>query len=388
MAIMNFEITTKNHFILLGGVIMVDKNFSAWMFSYENADNNSINIENGLKELDLLYDDDFGGMYCNNVCFSFENNRYTFFISNNNIFGISGNPIYYSAGDLFLNAVNIVRYHMQSKYMENGNFRYVSPIINLLEDKFKDYAKLYEKPTVELMKLYYQELLSIGFYEINSMLVVMEFLTHFILCSSNDDWLERYVYEKNGKEYNLLYSSLFHSLDFLSLVEGFQNQDAITEINNLAPAVFETQIGVYDNKPMILYTNIGIKALYTFDKFQLVQNGFKVRTCEVCNKYFVNADNKNYHSKVCLDCRNLSQRKRKSDDEFYLAYDRAYKAMNNRLRYLPQDGKFRKNYKENYFKPCMEKIKEKQGYYEEKNDLTGFKQFIKKTMDEYKIIKE
>ena len=154
---MNFEITTKNHFILLGGVIMVDKNFSAWMFSYENADNNSINIEKGLKELDLLYDDDFGGMYCNNVCFSFENNRYTFFISNNNIFGISGNPIYYSAGDLFLNAVNIVRYHMQSKYMESGNFRYVSPIINLLEDKFKDYAKLYEKPTVELMKLYYHE---------------------------------------------------------------------------------------------------------------------------------------------------------------------------------------------------------------------------------------
>lgn len=375
MAIMNFEITTKNHFILLGGVIMVDKNFSAWMFSYENADNNPINIEKGLKELDLLYDDNFGGMYCNNVCFSFENNRYTFFISNNNIFGISGNPIYYSAGDLFLNAVNIVRYHMQSKYMENGNFRYVSPIINLLGDKFKDYAKLYEKPTVELMKLYYQELLSIGFCEINSMLIVMEFLTNFISGTYNN---------KRG----LLYGSIWHSLDFLPLVGGFEHQDIVKEINNLAPAVFETQIGVYDNKPMILYTNIGIKALYTFDKFQLVQNGFKVRTCEVCNKYFVNVDNKNYHSKVCLDCRNLSQRKRKSNDEFYLAYARAYNAMNNRLRYLPQDGKFRKNYKENYFKPCMEKIKEKQGYYEEKNDLTGFKQFIKKTMDEYKIIKE
>lgn len=367
---------------------MVDVNFSSCMFSRENADKNLDNIENGLKELGLLYDDDFGGMYSNTVCFSFENNRYTFFISKNNLFGISGNPICYSVGDLFLNAVNIVRYHIQSRYMENGNFRYVSPILNLLDDKFKDYAKLYEKPTVELMKLYYQELLSVGFCEINSMLVVMEFLTHFILCSSSDDWLERYVYEKNGKEYNLLYSSLFHSLDFLSLVGSFEHQDIVKEINNLAPAVFETQIGVYDNKPMILYTNIGIKALYTFDKFQLVQNGFKIRTCEVCNKYFVNADNKEYHSTTCLDCRNLSQRKRKGDNEFYLAYDRAYQAMNGRMRYLTQEGNFREVYKKKYRKPCMDKIKEKQAYYEEKNDLPGFKQFIKKTMDEYKVPKE
>ena len=102
-----------------------------------------------------------------------------FFIDSNNIFGIADNQIYYSAGDLFLNAVNIVRYHMQSKYMENGNFRYVSPVLNLLDDKFKDYIKFHEKPTIELMKLYYQELLSIGFCEINSMLVVLEFFNTF-----------------------------------------------------------------------------------------------------------------------------------------------------------------------------------------------------------------
>ena len=119
------------------------------------------------------------------------------------------------------------------------------------------------------------------------------------------------MYNKNGKEYNLLYSSLSHSIDFLTLIDGFQHQDTIIKINNLAPAIFETQIGIYDDKPLMLYTNVSIKALFIFDKFQLVQNDFKVRTCEVCNKYFVNTNNKNYHSKVCLDCRNLSQRKKK-----------------------------------------------------------------------------
>jgi len=362
---------------------MVDKNFSAYMFSYENADNNLLNIEKGLEELGLLYD---FPIYSNNVCFSFENNRYTFFIDSNNIFGIADNQIYYSAGDLFLNAVNIVRYHMQSKYMENGNFRYVSPVLNLLDDKFKDYIKFHEKPTIELMKLYYQELLSIGFCEINSMLVVLEFLTHFILCSSNDDWLEKYVYNKNGKEYNLLYSSLSHSIDFLTLIDGFQHQDTIIKINNLAPAIFETQIGIYDDKPLMLYTNVSIKALFIFDKFQLVQNDFKVRTCEVCNKYFVNTNNKNYHSKVCLDCRNLSQRKRKNNDDFYLAYDRAYRAMYKRKYNYAKE--FDAEFMNNYFKPCMNNIKEKLSYYEKKNDLPGFNHFIKKTIREYKINKE
>lgn len=361
---------------------MVDINFSAYMFSYENADNNLTNIEKSLQKLGLSYD---FGMYSNNVCFTFENNNYTFFIDKNNIFGISNNPLYYSAGDLFLNAVNIVRHYMQSKYMKNGNFRYVSPILNLLYDKFKDYTKLYEKPTVELMNLYYQELLSIGLCEINSMLVVIEFLIHFILFSSNNDELEEYIYIKNGKTYNLLYSSLFHSLDFLSLIDGFQHQDIVQKINNLAPAVFETQIGIYDNKPMILYTNIGIKALFTFDKFQLVQNGFEIRTCKVCNKYFINSDNKKYHSKVCLDCRKLSQRKRKSNDEFYIAYDRAYKAMYKRQYNLPKDC--RVEFINKYFYPCIDAIKEKLPYYKKNNDLLGFQQFIKKTKDKYKIHK-
>lgn len=360
---------------------MININYGAHVFSEQNIDNNLISVEKRLEKLDIL--DDFA-MYYNNVCFTFENNNYTFFIDKNNIFGISGNPICYSASDLFLNAVNIVRYHMKSKYMKNGDFRYASPILNLLNDKFIEYAKLYEKPTIELMKLYYQELLSVGLCEVNSMLTVMEFLKNFVLFSFKGNWLEEWVYKENGKKYNLLYSSFFHSLDFLKLVDGFQHQDTVNEINNLSPAVFETQIGVYDNKPMILYTNIDIMALFTFDKFQLVQNNFKIRTCEVCNKYFVNTDNKKYHSKVCPDCRTLSQRKRKSDNEFYLAYDRAYKAMYNRLRYLAIDSN---QYYTKYFKPCIDEIKEKQSYYEKKNDLNGFQQFIEKTKDKYKVNK-
>ncbi len=377
---------------------MVDINFSAWQFSYENADNNIIVMEEGLEKLGLKWD---FSLFSNNVCFTFENNAYTFFVGENNAFGISGNPKY-SIGDLFLNAVNVLRdnivvipptektpYNLIIHLLETETgYGYHFPKIQILKDRQREYCKQYEKPTLELIKSYYQDLLSVGFCEINSILVVIEFLTHFILCSSNDDRLERYANEKNGRTYNLLYSSFFHSLDFLSLIDGFQHQDIVKKTNNLAPAVFETQIGVYDNKPMILYTNIGIKALFTFDKFQLVQNGFEIRTCEVCNKYFVNADNKKYHSKVCLDCRNLSQRKRKGNNEFYLAYDRAYKAMYNRLRYLPQNGNFREEYKDNYFDPCMSAIQEKQPYYEEKNDLPGFKKFIKETMRKYKVKKE
>lgn len=351
---------------------MIDFNFNAWAFNDKNVSNSLKDIEKGLEELGLF--DDFP-LYINNVCFSFENNKYTFFVGKNNIFDIPDTPICYSAGDLFLNAVNIVRYNMQSMNMENGNFRFFSPILDSFQnDKFFGYIKLHKKPTIELMKLYYQELLSSGFCEINSMLIVIGFLINFI----------------NGTyqtSYGLLYGSLYHSLDFPLIVDGFQNQDIVKGINNLAPAVFETQIGVFDNKPMILYTNIGIEELFTFDKFQLVQNNFKVRTCEVCNKYFVNTGNKEYHTTTCPDCRILSQRKRKSDDNFFLAYDRAYKAMYNRLRYHPKDGDFRKDYKKLYFTPCMNEIKEKQSYYKKKNDLPGFQQFIKKTMEKYKVAK-
>ncbi len=76
----------------------------------------------------------------------------------------------------------------------------------------------------------------------------------------------------------------------------------------------------------------------------------------------------------------------------FLAYDRAYKAMYNRLRYLSKDEKFLKSYKRQIFRslldPCMKLIQEKQSYYEEKNDLHGFEKFTKETMKKYKVKKE
>lgn len=361
---------------------MIDVNFNAYVFSEQESHlkRNMSEFQDGLERIGL---GDYFKVYSNNICFSLDSTIYTFYISESSIFYNRNSRITYSVGALFINAANVMRENMQSKPLENGNTLHVLPKFNSLMDKFREYARQYEKPTVELLKTYYQDLLSVGFCDINAALIIWDFLNFFI---SDNDILEKELF---GKKYNLLYASLFHSLDAFNNFDLFPCEDNQSEsINMLAPAVLETQISIQNGIPLLLYTNICTKALFTFDKFQLIKNNYNIRTCEVCSRYYINTDNKNYHSKVCYNCRHLSQRKRKANDEFYLAYDRAYKAMNNRLRYLPQDEKFRKKYKEKYFKPCMKEIEENLSYYKEKNDLSGFGQFIKKTMKKYKVKKE
>lgn len=355
-------------------------NFNACQYSEQKShfQRNMSEFQDGLERIGL---DDYFKVYADNICFSLDDTIYTFYISESSIFYNGNSRITYSVGDLFINAVNVMREDMQFRRLEDRRIRtiYVLPKFNLLNDKFKKYGQQYKKPTVELLKAYYQDLLSVGFCDINAALIVWEFLNFFI---SDNDELEK---ELHGKNYNLLYSSLYHSLDApFTDFNFFPCEDSDFPIDQLAPAVIETQASIKNGTLLLLYSNIDIKNMLTFDRFQLIGNGYTVRTCEVCSRYFVNAGNKKYHSKVCPDCRTLSQRKRKSDNEFYLAYDRAYKAMYNRLRYLAIDSNL---YYTKYFKPCIDEIKEKQSHYEDKNDLQGFQRFIKKTMDKYKIEK-
>lgn len=377
---------SKNSFYTLqGGVIMIDINFNACISSKEKSyfQRNMSELEDGLERIGL---NDYFKDYHNNICFSLDNTMYTFYISENSIFYNGNSCISYSVGDLFINAVNVMREDMQSKHLEDSYTHsfYVLPKFNLLKDKFQKYGQQYKKPTIELLKAYYQDLLSIGFCDINSALIVLEFLNFFI---SDNGTPKKTI---SGGEYNLLYNSLFHSLEapFMDF-DFFSCEDKLDfPIDCLAPAVIETQVSIKNGTLLFLYSNIDIKNMLTFDKFQLIGNGYNIRTCEVCSRHFVNAGNKKYHSKVCPDCRNLSQRKRKSDNEFYLAYDRAYKAMYNRQRYLPEMGNFRNNFFINCFRPCIDTIKEKQPYFEEKNDLSGFQNFIKETMSKYRINKK
>lgn len=361
---------------------MFDINYDAYISSEQK---NMSEFQDGLERIGL---DDYFKVCSNNICFSLDGTIYTFYISENSIFYNGNNRITYSVGDLFINAVNVMREDMQFRRLEDRRIRtiYVLPKFNLLNNKFKKYGQQYKKPTVELLKAYYQDLLSVGFCDINAALIVWEFLNFFI---SDNDKLEK---ELRGKNYNLLYSSLYHSLNAPFMNFNFfpcEDNPDLTDltIDRLAPAVIETQISIKNGTLLSLYSNIDIENMLTFDKFQLIGNGYTVRTCEVCSRHFVNAENKKYHTKVCPNCRTLSQRKRKSNDEFFLERDRAYKAIRKRLYDYPKEHEFRKIYKEKYINPFMEEIKKKQPYYEEKKDLPGFKRFIKRTRNKYKIKK-
>ncbi len=356
-------------------------NFNACQYSEQKShfQRNLSEFQDGLERIGL---DDYFKVYADNICFSLDDTIYTFYISESSIFYNGNSHITYSVGDLFINAVNVMREDMQFRRLEDRYIRtiYVLPKFNLLKGKFKKYRQQYKKPTIELLKAYYQDLLSVGFCDINAALIVWEFLNFFI---SDNDELEK---ELHGKNYNLLYSSLYHSLDapFIDF-NFFPCEDSDLPIDQLAPAVIETQASIKNGTLLLLYSNIDIESMLAFDRFQLIGNGYTVRTCEVCSKYFVNAGNKKYHSKVCPDCRTVSQRKRKSDDEFYLAYDRAYKAMYKRKYNYTKD--FDVEFINKYFRPCMDTIKKEQAYYEQNNDLSGFQQFIEETMKKYKVKK-
>lgn len=306
-----------------------------------------------------------------NLFFTIENEKYIFYIDKQSIFFRGKTTYEYSFGELFVSTSNVLRKGMTiipSKKEDFSSYIYI-PVLKPITDKYTDYKKRYKKPTVEFIKEFYNDLLSFGYLEVIAILIIRD----FFVWHSKPDELENY----NPLKANSINHGLQHCMDSITIKDFFLYDEKFFDMAETYNTTFFTTIMPINKTPTILYFNVSLHNLYSFDRYNIISKQYKIRICEYCKCFFI--QNKDYSTKYCDNCKSISYEK-KVTDPFLKLYRAKYKTMKMRASRTENQT----DYENKFTIPWENDIKSVIDNYRSANDIEGFETYIKNTMEKYK----
>lgn len=253
--------------------------------------------------------------------------------------------------------------------MELGNYFYIGKESFL--KLFNDYKEIYEKPNVDFVKRCFSDLIKLGFCQLLAHSIVDFIIMHFEEkdtleaayvdgLTSIDDWLKYPI--------NRMIISLIGNLDPTRIMStDYKPFDSC----------FLTHIIEVDNELFSICTQLDLFSLINLDALYSRRLRIKILQCNHCHSFFIQSHGNN--KKWCKKCSDINFEK-KSDDEFYLAYRKSQKTMLQRSYRAPDTG----TYQNKYIDPWENDVKGAIDKYRKDNDLQGFKNYLKETMNKYK----
>ncbi|MDR2025585.1 MAG: DUF6076 domain-containing protein [Hungatella sp.] len=138
------------------------------------------------------------------------------------------------------------------------------------------------------------------------------------------------------------------------------------------------------NKFIIDYMIDSLDSMVYLEFFNVQKYGITFNQCENCGKYFV--PTKRSDEKYCDNffkdgktCKDVGYEMKIKNDEFKTAYRTAYKTQRARIKYNSHIS----NYEEIHFKPWEQAAKQALSDFTTKNDIEGFKKWLKANKDSF-----
>lgn len=306
-----------------------------------------------------------------NLFFSIENDKYIFHIDKKSIFYTGKTKYEYGFGELFVSTSNVLRKGMAimpSKKREFSSMIYM-PALKPIEDKYSSYKKRYKKPTVDFLKEFYKDLISFGYLEVVSILIIRDFLKWH----SKSDEFENY----NPLKTNSINHGLQHCMDSIKIQDFFLYDEKFFDMEEPYNTTFFSTIMPINEIPTVLHFNVSLRDLYSLDRYNIISKRYKIKVCEHCKCFFI--QHKDYDTKYCNDCKSISYEKKVSDP-FLKLYRTKYKTM--KMRALRAENQI--DYEDKYTIPWENDVKSVINKFREKKDLIGFEKYLNETMKKYK----
>lgn len=144
----------------------------------------------------------------------------------------------------------------------------------------------------------------------------------------------------------------------------------------------------YNNlkEPEINYRISQIGDLVAFDASNYCKSSILIKKCANCGKYFIPTSRSDeiycdniYDRKSDKTCKDIGYEIKLSKDVFRSCYRTAYKTQRARIKYKAHIP----NYEEKHFKPWDAAARQALSVYQAKNDIEGFKIWLKENKDNY-----
>lgn len=303
--------------------------------------------------------------------FSINNDKYIFYLDDENIFFKGQHIIEYNLGDIFVKTANILRknysIHLSSK--KNISTHIVIPALKDIHEKYRDYIARYPKPSIDFFLEFYRDLTNMGFIEIIAILIIRDFLKW----QSHPDILEKYEPTKATS----ISHGLLHCMDGITGQDFFLYNENFFDTTTPYISSFTTTIRPLGGIPTILYLNTSLDNLFTFDRYNMFSKGYNIKICDLCKRFFIQY--KDYDTKYCSECKNISYDK-KVTDPFSKLYRKKYKTMKMRADRADNSLEYEQSYTSPWISDVEIKIKE----YRKSDDYSGFVKYIEKSMNKYK----
>lgn len=306
-----------------------------------------------------------------NPFFFIENDKYIFYIDDKSIFYNGKSTYEYSFGELFVSTANVLRKRLDilpPKKEKYSAYIYM-PAHKPISNKYKDYTSRYTKPTLDFLKEFYQDLVLFGFLEITAILIIRDFL----IWQSTPDVLENF----DPKQATSIGHGLIHCMDSIYSEDFFLYDEKFFDTKQPYYSMFLTSIIPLNGTLTILYLNVSLKNIYTFDRYNIFSKKYTIKICDYCKCFFI--QKKDYNAKYCDECREISNEK-KTRDQFYKIYRSKYKTM--KMRASRSENQI--DYEIRYTIPWENDIKAVIDVYRKNDDLSGFKAYLNESMKKYK----
>lgn len=254
--------------------------------------------------------------------------------------------------------------------IELGNYLYIGRE-NFFE-LFDFYKKHYTTPNIDFVKKYFSDLIKLGFCQLLAHAIVDFTIMHF---KENDIFENAYVRGLTSIDdwckypINSMFVFLIGDLDPTRIMKkDYQPFDSC----------FLTHIIEINHELFSICTQLDLYSLINLDALYSRKANIKVLQCNHCRSFFIQSHGNN--TKWCKQCSDIDFGK-KTNDEFYLAYRKCQKTMLQRSYRHTLDIW---EYQERFTTPWENDVKSAIDEYREKNDLPGFKTYLKETMKKYK----
>lgn len=306
-----------------------------------------------------------------NIFFSLENDKYVFYIDDENIFFNDNCIIKYSFGELFVKTANILRKDfamLPPKRKGFSSFLYL-PALAPIYSKYDEYISRYKKPSTIFFKEFFTDLVNIGFLDVIAILIIKD----FVKWQSREDILEDFDPLKATD----ISHGLRHCMDSITSPDFFLYDASFFDKNASYISSFITIIRPINKIPTVLYMNVSLDSLYAFDRYNIISNNCSVKICVHCKRFYIQY--KDYDTKYCSECRTISYDKKVSDP-FHKLYRRKYKTMKMRA----DRAENTLDYEKMYTIPWISETENKLEEYRKNNDYSGFEKYIENSMDKYK----
>lgn len=237
---------------------------------------------------------------------------------------------------------------------------------------FKKYKVSYTVPTTEFIKEYFSDLIGLGFCQL-----VAHSLVDYIIMSfeKNNTFQNAYIENSTKTEewlqypINAMIVFLFGQLNPLHIMS-----------KDYKPfnSVFKTHIVEVENELLSVCTEVDLWSLINLDTLYSRKNKIKILQCKYCGIFFVKTHGNN--TAQCKNCADIEYSQKK--DIFYQLYRKKQKTMLQRSYRHPSIESWQ--YQENYTVPWENDITSVINSFRESNDYSGFKEYLEKTMNNYK----